>query len=336
MSTLSGLLSERAQTDGARVALSFKERGAWRQLDWSGVERATSSLRRALGDAGFAAGAVLFVSRRASAHTVLAVLAALSLGGTVLEVSELARATTSTEPRWAFAHNSAEFAGLLEAGAAAALSGILFDDRHGASPARSSVPVLKYSGLVSAGSSAREPALATERCVLEISLARDFEAKQFLTSWLTQGFELGVPEESDSIERDAGELGVSLRLASSRSWDAWADALRARFAAPGSRKRRFVEWALAVNAQPLGRSRVAHWVAALLVVVPLRRTLRLRQWRRAASLDATPSPETTLLLAGLGVLLEPCEGIIARAFEEPVEVTATASTPSVNEFAQIA
>ena len=338
MSTLSTLLSERAQTHGARVALSFKERAAWRQLDWSQVELATSSLRGALGDAGFGAGAVLFVSKRASVHTVLAVRAALSLGGTVLEVGELLRATKSTEPRWAFAHNSAEFLSLLEAGAAAVLSGVLLDDRRGASLTRSTLPVLSCSALVATESSTREPVFATERCVLEISLARDSEAKQLLTSWLTQGFELGVSEESESIERDAGELGVSLRIASSRSWDAWADALRARFAAPGSRKRRFVEWALAVNSQPLARSHVARWVAALLVVVPLRRALRLRRWHRAASLDAGPSPETALLLAGLGVRLEPCEGIIARAFEEPVVVTATptAPSPSVNEFAQSA
>jgi len=338
VSALSTLLCERAQTDGARVALSFKERGAWRQLDWSRVELATSSLRCALRDAGFGAGAVLFVSKRASGHTVLAVLAALSLGGTVLEVGELLRATTSTEPRWAFARNSAEFVSLLEAGAAATLSGVLFDDRHGASLARSTVPVLRYSALVSAESSTREPLHATERCVLEVSLARDSEAKQLLTSWLTQGFELGAPEESESIERDAGELGVSLRIASSETWNAWADALRARFAAPGTRKRRFLEWALAVNAQPLARLRVARWLAALLVVAPLRRALRLRQWRRAVSLDVGPSPETARLLAGLGVRLEPCEGIIARAFEEPVEVTATTtpSSPSVNEFAQSA
>jgi len=337
VSTLATLLSERAQSDGARVALSFKERGAWRQLDWSRVDLATSSLRCALVEAGFGPGAVLFVSKKASAHTVIAVLAALSLGGTVLEIGELLRVPASTEPRWAFARNSAEFVSLFEAGAA--LNGILFDDRHGASLGRSTVPVLRCSGLFSTEPSATEPVFATERSLLESSLARDSEARQLLTSWLTQGFELGAPEESESIERDAGELDVSLRIASSQSWDAWAGALRARFAAPGSRKRRFVEWALAVNAQPLARSRVARWVAVLLVVVPLRRALRLRQWRRAASLDAGPSPETALLLAGLGVRLEPCDGIMPCAFEDTFEVAATTTTgssPSVNAFAESA
>ena len=312
MRTLSTLLSQRAQADGARVALSFKERGVWRRLDWTGVDLATSRLRSALSGAGFGEGAVLFVSKRASAHTLLAVLAAVSLGGSVSEVDERAR-TTASVPSWAFARNSGEPAGSVEAGAAGLLSGVLFDDQRGASPV-----------------------FATERCVLEVSLAADSEAKQVLTRWLTQGFELGIPEGSESTERDAGELGVSLRIASALSWNAWADALRARFAAPGSRKRRFVDWALAVNAAPLSHSRWARWVSAWLVVAPLRRALRLGQWRRAVSLDAWPSPETALLLGGLSVQLEPWEGKGILAFDEPVEVSApdTHSNSNVTEFAR--
>jgi hypothetical protein len=90
MSTLPALLSQRARTSSARVALSFKEEGVWHQLDWSRIEQATSSLRRALGEAGFGAGAVLFVSKRPSAQQLLAVLATLSLGGSVSELAQLA------------------------------------------------------------------------------------------------------------------------------------------------------------------------------------------------------------------------------------------------------
>jgi hypothetical protein len=267
---------------------------------------------------------------------VLAVLASLSLGGTVAGVDELADKVAPTTPRWIFARDSAELARLLDAASAGALSGILFDDQRGPQSVRVTVPVLSYSELLSAEPSQAGAISAEERCILELGLASDFEAKQLMTSWLTDGFELGVPEESESTERDAGELGVSLRIASAQSWDVWAHALRARFAVQGTRKRRFVEWALAVNADRLTRSRWARWAAALLVVGPLRHALRLRHWRRAVSLDAPPSPATALLLGGLGVRLDPGKSREVHAPSESDESSTTdeAASPSVADFAR--
>ena len=260
MSSLPALLVQRAHADSGRVALAFKERGVWQAFTWAGVERQVWHLASALTRHGFGSDSRLLVTGQGSARQVLAVLAALSLGGSVASASELARQPGS-------AAVDASDLSLTEANAA----GASFQKR------------------------------AHERCLLELDLSAHADAVALLNSWLEQGFELGIPEEPQSAPRDARELGVSVRIASRDSWDAWAETVRGRLSAPGSLRRRLVDWALRANSQGTSAPAWSRWLAAVLVIRPLRRALGLSRWQRAISLGGTPQLSTGLLLAGLGV-----------------------------------
>jgi long-subunit acyl-CoA synthetase (AMP-forming) len=281
MSSLSALLARRARADGGRVALAFKERGTWQAFTWQEVERQVWSLASALTRHGFGADSRLLVTGQGSAHQVCAVLAALSLGGSVASVDDLSRPPGS---------------------AVVAASDLVLDE----TPAVASTPQKR----------------AHERWILELDLSVQAAAVSLLGSWLDQGFELGIPEEAPSVERDARELGISARVTTPAAWDTWAETVRGRFPAQGSLQRRLVEWALRSNGNASAVSGWPRWFAAVLIIRPLRRALGVSRWQRAVSWGGAPQPTTTLLLAGLGVrrdeLMNPDQ---QTALDAPIAVT---------------
>ncbi len=263
MSSLPALLAQRVHANGGRVALAFKERGAWHAFTWAGVERKVWHLASALTQRGFGADSRLLITGQSNAHEVLATLAALSLGGGVASAQELSEQSGSA--------------------------------------------VVNASDLTSneastAGAQSQER--TRDRCLSELDVSVHANAVLLLTSWLEQGFELGIPEEMQSAARDARELGVGVRVASPATWDIWAEAVRSRFAAPGSLRRRLVDWALRVNGQAPPVTGWSRWLAAVSVIRPLRRALGVSRWHRAVAFGGAPQSTTALLLAGLGVRID--------------------------------
>jgi len=349
MSFLPSLLSERARDDGERVALSFKEGGAFRFLTWAEVEQEVSNLSRALGRAGLNSRSQLWVSGEVSVRQLLTVLAALSLDARILVGDD----TTAGAATWAFVCGSIELRRLLAKSPATSFGGIVFDDRRARPPV--GIGALAYSELIAESEERTSPVaevspfssigagrrgftslqlqhafvaalpeasrFAGSRSLFEVGWSSQEVALLVLAHWLGARFELGLPEQSASVERDASELGVSLRIASASAWDEWADAVRARLAPEGSRKRRFVDWALATQADRRGQAWFSRVLSRVLVVGPMKRALGLRRWRRAVTVDGTPNAATLRLLTGLAVTHESivqlrAAGLASHAEEE--------------------
>ena len=264
MSSLSALLARRARADGGRVALAFKERGTRQAFTWQGVEHQVWSLASALTRHGFGADSRLLVTGPCAAHQVLAVLAALSLGGSVASVDDFSR-------------------------------------QPGSGVVVASDLVLEETRVVASTPQKR----THQRWILELDLSAHATAVLLLGSWLEQGFELGIPEQARSVERDTRELGISVRVAT--AWTACGCLGRGcawPLSGTGELRRRLIEWALRSNGNAPAVSGWPRWLAAVLIIRPLRRALGVSRWQRAVSWGGAPQSTAALLLAGLGVRLD--------------------------------
>jgi len=193
MSFLPSLLSERARDDGERVALSFKEGGAFRFLTWAEVEQEVSNLSRALGRAGLNSRSQLWVSGDVSVRQLLTVLAALSLDARILVGDD----TTAGAATWAFVCGSIELRRLLAKSPATSFGGIVFDDRRARPP--TGIGALAYSELIAEDEERTSPAAEVSPFSSVGASRRGFTSLQ-----LQHAFVAALPEAS----RFAGRLGL--------------------------------------------------------------------------------------------------------------------------------
>lgn len=141
-----------------------------------------------------------------------------------------------------------------------------------------------------------------------------------LAEWIVAGFTLALPETVESVGVDIREVRPTYVFAPARTFSAIAADTEARLPAPGTRRRRWLDRALASNSA----------FASSLVRTPLRRAIGWSRIRVAVTLDAPLDPSSAQFFAAIDAAVSG-PGEPSRGVEPRVETPATIATATVVE-----
>lgn len=163
-----------------------------------------------------------------------------------------------------------------------------------------------------------DPASERDEFVSFLPLAWIGEQMMSVSAGLSVGFTVNFPEEPETVRANIREIGPEVMFSPPRIWENLLSSVQVKIADSPWVKRRAYEWALAAGYaraeavfahRPLGPSRrVAHALAELAVLAPLKDTLGLSRIRHAYTGGAALGPDTLRFFHAIGVNLKQIYG----------------------------
>ncbi|MQA75005.1 MAG: AMP-binding protein, partial [Solirubrobacterales bacterium] len=163
-----------------------------------------------------------------------------------------------------------------------------------------------------------DPIGASDEFVSFLPLAWIGEQMTAIACSLQAGFALSFPEDSSTIQADLREIGPRMMFSPPRIWESLVSSVQVRLDDAGWLKRKSFGWGFEIGrraaearlgGQPLGpRLRLAHGLAELVALRPVREQLGLTRIRRAYTGGAPLGPEVFAFFHAIGVNLKQIYG----------------------------